>query len=392
MHCSEREALVPFFAALCLFLSAVEYAIPKPLPFMRLGLANLPVLLSLATMRRRDTLLLIALKVIGQALISGTLFSYIFVFSASGSFASALTMLVLHMLFYKTNKLSNIGLSLAGAFANNVAQIAVARIMIFGENARYIAPILFTTGLGTGFVLGVFANIFCQKSQWYHNLLINNFARETISLYQSPSSSARESTVPTCIQFIQSTATPATELASDSVCQIRSTAPSHARVHFIVAMILIPLFLLQQLFMPRAASDGIRVCVAWCCVVVFFCMVAIKKRGNVKLLPSVFMTLGITFFALLTPSGKVLFAVGRFRVTYEALLLGLRKSAVIVGMVFLSQFAIDPRLALPGKAGAFLNKMFAVFDALTSRRLRFKKGHIIEALDAHLMELWQLCW
>ena len=144
--------------------------------------------------------------------------------------------------------------------------------------------------------------------------------------------------------------------------------------------------------MPRAASDGIRVCVAWCCVVVFFCMVAIKKRGNVKLLPSVFMTLGITFFALLTPSGKVLFAVGRFRVTYEALLLGLRKSAVIVGMVFLSQFAIDPRLALPGKAGAFLNKMFAVFDALTSRRLRFKKGHIIEALDAHLMELWQLCW
>lgn len=52
-----RSRLVAFFAALCLFLVAVEYAIPKPLPFLRLGLTNLPVILSLQNdlVRRRKT-------------------------------------------------------------------------------------------------------------------------------------------------------------------------------------------------------------------------------------------------------------------------------------------------------------------------------------------------
>ena len=30
-----------------MFLSVIEYMIPKPMPFMRLGLAHLPILLSL---------------------------------------------------------------------------------------------------------------------------------------------------------------------------------------------------------------------------------------------------------------------------------------------------------------------------------------------------------
>ncbi|MFC2386593.1 Gx transporter family protein, partial [Treponema socranskii] len=168
---TDQSSRVPFFAALCLFLSAVEYAIPKPLPFMRLGLANLPILISLAMMSKRDVAFLIVLKVLGQALISGTLFSYVFVFSAAGSFASGFAMLLLYALFHKTKLMSNIGLSLAGALANNAAQVAVARVMIFGTQTRYIAPLLFFTGLVTGLVLGIFVNIFCAKSAWYKRLL-----------------------------------------------------------------------------------------------------------------------------------------------------------------------------------------------------------------------------
>ena len=35
---------IAFFSALCFFLSAVEYAVPKPLPFFNFGFANLPIL------------------------------------------------------------------------------------------------------------------------------------------------------------------------------------------------------------------------------------------------------------------------------------------------------------------------------------------------------------
>src|SRR5574344_1424039 len=112
---------ISFFAALCLFLSAVEYAIPKPLPFLRLGLANLPILLAIKKMKRRDVIVLILLKILGQSFISGTLFSYIFVFSAAGSFASGLMMMITYYLFGNSAKNGNsfvlvcdIGIYLAG--------------------------------------------------------------------------------------------------------------------------------------------------------------------------------------------------------------------------------------------------------------------------------------
>ena len=158
---------ISFFAALCLFLSAVEYAFPKPLPFMRIGLANLPVLLSLPIMRRRDTLLLVAIKVLGQNLLAGTLFSYILLFSAAGSFASALVMMALYTLFFTRQQISFFGLCVGGALANNAAQLLLARFILFGESTRYIAPLLLTTGLISGSLLGLFSQRFAAKSRWY---------------------------------------------------------------------------------------------------------------------------------------------------------------------------------------------------------------------------------
>ncbi|MBQ3319479.1 MAG: Gx transporter family protein [Spirochaetia bacterium] len=162
------KKLLPFLAALCLFLAAVEYAIPKPLPFLRLGLANLPVIVALFVLPTRDIYKLILLKIIGQALVTGTLFSYIFLFSAAGSAASGLTMLGVHL--WLKNRVSCIGLSLAGAAANNIAQLVVAYFVLFGSATRYIAPILLISGAVTGLVLGIFTQMFIEKSKWFRGL------------------------------------------------------------------------------------------------------------------------------------------------------------------------------------------------------------------------------
>ena len=152
--------------AFCLFLSAVEYMIPKPLPFMRIGLANLPLLLALDIFPPRAFLVLVCIKVFGQALITGTLFSYIFLFSMTGTFLSALLMYFMRRTLGQEH-ITFIGIGTAGAVVSNLSQLALAHVFIFRDNVRYIAPPFLAVGLVTGIVLGVFCEVFIQRSQWY---------------------------------------------------------------------------------------------------------------------------------------------------------------------------------------------------------------------------------
>lgn len=168
---SNRYQLLCLFTALCVFLAMVEYAVPKPLPFLRLGLANLPILLSLELLRRRDTIALVVLKVVAQSIVGGTLFSYLFLFSLSSSVASGAVMLSLHILFARRRLISAVGLSVAGALASATAQLALAHWLLFGKSVRYIAPLLCTAATVSGATLGVFCERFKQKSAWYAALV-----------------------------------------------------------------------------------------------------------------------------------------------------------------------------------------------------------------------------
>jgi len=164
--------------AFCLFLSAVEYMIPKPMPFMRIGLANLPLMLALDIFPFGSFLVLVCIKVLGQALITGTLFSYIFLFSMAGTFLSAIVMFFLRRSFgrrigrggldgHNSQYISFIGIGTAGAMISNISQLTLAQVFIFRESTRYITPVFLAAGLVTGLMLGIFCEVFTRKSQWY---------------------------------------------------------------------------------------------------------------------------------------------------------------------------------------------------------------------------------
>lgn len=257
-----------FLAACCLFLSTVEYAVPKPLPFMRLGLANLPVLLSVKKLRARGTLALTACKVLVQALVGGTMFSYIFVFSVAGSFASCLAVLLLYRLCGKSGSISFIGLSLAGSLANNAAQLFCARLMLFGGNTRYIAPLLLGVGLVTGLLLGVFANLFAHASRWYAE-----FGSGETQLF--------------------SVAEPAA---------VRPSAKGICRA--VLALLALALILLAR-----------NPYIVWGVAAFFFVLPIALHEGRPRIVPALCIVLGVTFFSLLSPFGKVLFRAGSFVVT-----------------------------------------------------------------------------
>jgi heptaprenyl diphosphate synthase len=133
---------------------------------MRIGIANLPLMLALDMFPFPPFILLAAVKVIGQALITGTLFSYIFLFSLAGTAVSAPAMFVLRRVFRPT-RMSFIGIGTVGAFLSNITQLVLARFFIFGQSVRYIAPPFLAAGLLTGAALGFFCEYFSRRSRWY---------------------------------------------------------------------------------------------------------------------------------------------------------------------------------------------------------------------------------
>lgn len=161
-----RRRATVFLAALAFFLSVVEYMIPKPLPFMRLGIANLPLLVAVDLLPAPWYYTLAALKVCGMSLLSGTLLSYVALFSLAGTLAAAAAMRALRPAL-RSGLAGYAGVSVAGAMASNAAQLLLARLFVFGAATRYIAPAFLLTGLVTGIALGAFAARFVPRSRWF---------------------------------------------------------------------------------------------------------------------------------------------------------------------------------------------------------------------------------
>lgn len=136
------------------------------MPFMRMGIANLPLLLALDIFTFKAYLLLLTIKILGQAIITGTLFSYIFLFSLAGSAVSALVMYGLRRSLGR-KRISFIGVSTAGAVTSNLVQILLARLFVFGSSVKYIIPPFLAAGIITGIAMGIFSEYFTKKSLWY---------------------------------------------------------------------------------------------------------------------------------------------------------------------------------------------------------------------------------
>ena len=129
-----------------------------------------------------------------------------------------------------------------------------------------------------------------------------------------------------------------------------------------------------------------------------FFFLALSRRGKLRLLPSLLMIAGITFFSLFSPHGQVVARLGTLAITTGALEAGLHRGVTLAGMVFLSQLAVSPQVRLPGRLGAFVVDMFGVLDQLVGKQQEFRQalwkkdgaGGVVAALDSRLYQVyWQ---
>ena len=120
-----------------------------------------------------------------------------------------------------------------------------------------------------------------------------------------------------------------------------------------------------------------------------FAILVYRKDGKIRLLTPLIITACIVFFNLLNPVGKVLFKIGSFPITATALGIGLRKGLILWDMVLISKLIISRNIPVPGRAGQLIRTMFAYFDSITSEKISFKPGKIIETIDNRLLECYK---
>lgn len=164
-----EDKIITILGGLALFLSVIEYIIPKPIPFIKIGLANIPILISLYILKPKSSIKLILIKSLGSSLISGTLFSWIFLYSLTGSFISGLVMIITWR--YLQRWLSMVGVCVLGALSSNLTQILMATV-ILGPGAKYLGIPILIIGLISGLIIGTLTNNFINRSLWIKGVKI----------------------------------------------------------------------------------------------------------------------------------------------------------------------------------------------------------------------------
>lgn len=149
-----RVAYFGVFTALALIFSYIETLVPISfgIPGVKLGLANLIIVIALYKIPLREVYVLSIVRV----LLSGVLFGNYF--SIAYSLAGGLLSLTVMALLKKTGGFSVIGISIAGGVCHNIGQLVVAMIVVETFAMSYYMPVLLVAGLITGFLIGVVAD------------------------------------------------------------------------------------------------------------------------------------------------------------------------------------------------------------------------------------------
>ncbi|MCL1837209.1 MAG: hypothetical protein FWG46_06665 [Treponema sp.] len=96
---------------------------------------------------------------------------------------------------------------------------------------------------------------------------------------------------------------------------------------------------------------------------------------------------GIVAFNLIIPYGKVLFTIGKFRITAGALLMGIRRAVTLEGLIMLSRFTIRPDLKLPGLFGELIGESFRIFSLIMNQKQRITRKNLIGDIDQMMIDL-----
>lgn len=149
---AKTVAFLGISTALAMLLSYVEFLLPPlfaAVPGIKLGLPNAVILYVLFALDEKYAAAVSAVRLLLSALLFGNVMAL--AYSAAGAVLSLTVMALLR----KSDRLSPVGVSVAGGVSHNLGQILVAVLLLDTPQIAYYMLVLWITGTVSGIFIGL---------------------------------------------------------------------------------------------------------------------------------------------------------------------------------------------------------------------------------------------
>ncbi len=156
---AKRVAYIGMLVGLALVLSYVEAMVPLPvgIPGIKVGLANLVVMVALYTLDERKAVEISVLRIVLVGFSFGSFSSMIY--SLAGGIASLFIMIIAKRLDWFSIK----GVSILGGVFHNLGQIIVAMVVVENTKLIFYLPVLIISGTIAGIGIGIMSFLITKR-------------------------------------------------------------------------------------------------------------------------------------------------------------------------------------------------------------------------------------
>ena len=152
-------AFMGLFLALALVLSYVEAIIPISIgiPGVKLGLANIVIVIALYGMGTKEAYILSVLRILLAGFLFGNVFAIFY------SLAGGMLSLTCMALLKRMTSLSMVTVSIVGGVTHNLGQIVIASMIVENYHVMYYFPVLLVAGCVTGVLIGIVSALIYKR-------------------------------------------------------------------------------------------------------------------------------------------------------------------------------------------------------------------------------------
>ncbi|MGN0312588.1 MAG: Gx transporter family protein [Lachnospiraceae bacterium] len=156
-----RVAYTGMLVALAFVLSYVEALIPISLgvPGVKMGLANLVVMVALYTLGAGQAFVLSMVRIVLVGFTFGSMASMMY------SLAGGLLSFVVMAIAKRLDLFSQKGVSILGGVFHNIGQILMAMAVVENGKLIYYLPVLLISGVLAGIAIGIVASMITKRVQ-----------------------------------------------------------------------------------------------------------------------------------------------------------------------------------------------------------------------------------
>lgn len=165
---------IALLSAYAVGLHSIEALIPSPVPWLRLGLANIITLTTLYLYGLKAGMTVTLVRVVIRSLLAGTFLGPAFIMSLGGGIASTIMMWI--VLVVSRRFLGPVSLSIIGALTHNVTQLVLAYLLFVRQikAIMLISPVILIAGLATGTFNGIVTHMIIKKIEEKRNNKLGN--------------------------------------------------------------------------------------------------------------------------------------------------------------------------------------------------------------------------